>query len=681
LNHPLITPRKGETPEVALDRIVVYLCNLYEAGEDCIHPDIAGRAVTDHEYDALFKLLPKGSAAHTVATPSDLAADPDANTIQHNPPLTSISKANGDDKEKVLDAWLNQYPGRIVKALKRDGVALALYYRKGKLVAAGLRPRGGIEGEDVTKNAKFVKDIPHTLPEPVDISIRGELECRISVFEKINAKLAKSGQKTYANPRNFAAGSIRQFKRPEETRKRKLSFTAYSIEWQGSGDPPYKTEYERALYCAKTLGIPHVRIEKLNRKEVFAELQALEDLVPELDYEVDGVVLSVDNLEDSEQLGKRGNSVTGNPKGKIAWKFKEQSVVVTVKTIDWQVGRTGQLTPVLNFDPVQLAGTSVQRATGHNLGYMHRDEIVEGTRIRVIKSGKIIPYVVGVVGGKRGKTHPRNCPSCNSPLSVIDGNDDNKELTCMNPKCSAKAVRGLLFYLTTMGAKGVGEKYVKKLVEGGVRTPVDFYKLTVPALQKSGLSKRQSLLVLAAIHMIPRPKATKMEDDALAKCIADASKSKKRVPLGVLIAAFGVHTVGNSAGKALVAHFKTFDRIRKASLDSLIEVEDIGELTAKRIFDFLKSNAAFVDEILKFVAPVGQKTGKLTGRTFVFTGGFPNGKNYWIAKVENLGGKVSGNVGKSTNYVVVGDNPGSKVDKAAELKVATLDVNSLQKLF
>ncbi len=682
MKHPLITPRKGEKPEVALKRIVVHLCNLYEAGDDCVHPDL-DRIVTDQEYDVLFALFLKvPSDTHAVATPSDLAIDPDANTIKHNPPLTSISKANGDDKEKTLADWLGQYNGPLVKALKRDGVACAIYYRKGKLVAAGLRPRGGIEGEDVTANVKFVESIPETLPEKVDISIRGELECRISTFEKINAQLAATGKKTYANPRNYTAGSIRQFKRPQDTAARQLSFTAYCIEWQGSGNPPYKTEYERALWCAKTLKIPHVRIEKLNRKTAIAEMQALEDLVPDLDYEVDGAVLSVDNLEDAEQLGRHGNRSTGNPKGKLAWKFKEQSAIVTVDTVDWQVGRTGQLTPVLNFDPVQLAGTQVARATGHNLGNMQRDEITEGTKIRIIKSGKIIPYVVEVVGGKRGTGHPRKCPSCHSQLSVIDGSGDNKELVCVNTQCPAQAVRGLAHYLTTLGVKGLGESTVEKLVASGVKTPVDFYKLTLSQLQRAGLSERQSLLVLAAVHMLPRPKVTKMKDNGtLAKWIQTAAKTKKRIPLGVLIAAFGVPTVGNSTGKALVSHFRTFSKIRRASLDSLLEVEDIGELTAKRIREFFKLNAAFVDEILEFVAPEGPKTGKLTGKTFVFTGGLPNGKDYWKAKVENEGGKVTGSVSKATSYVVVGDNPGSKADKAAALQVTTLDVDSLQKLF
>jgi DNA ligase (NAD+) len=687
--HKHIIPRKGETPLKALGRTLVHLSNLYENGDDCIHPD-SGVIVTDEEYDDILKIFQKedpNSDLLKKATPADTIADKDAGKIKHNPPMTSISKANGDDKEETLEKWLVNSLGdnwknkksKIVKAFKRDGVAVAIYYKKGKLVGAGLRPRGGMEGEDVTENIKYVKGVPIKLPKPVTISIRGELECQISTFEKVNKQFGNK----YANPRNFTAGSIRQFKDPTKTRERKLNFVAYAIEWQGSGNPPYKTEYERALWCAKTLKIPHIRVEPLDHSslpKILKQLKELEDLVPEIDYEVDGVVLSVSNLEDAAQLGRHGDRDTGNPHAKLAWKFKEQSAVVTVKDIDWPIGRTGALTPRVHFNPVQLAGTSVEKATCHNLGYILRRRITIGTKIRVIKSGKIIPYVVDVVA-KAGKVnYPKKCPSCNNPLDIVEGNDDNQELVCSNLLCEAQAVRGLYYYLSTFGVKGVGESTVEKLYESGVvKTPVDFYKLRVKDVVKSGLSKRQSLLALAGIYMIPKPEKQK-DDKKLGQQIEKKASKQLTLPMAKLIAAFGIPSVGVSTGDDLVDHFGKLDKIRKASVANLEEVGNIGEKTAQRIKRFFSKNSKLVDDLLEHIKPEGPKTGKLSGKTFVFTGGLPGGKDVWKQRVKDQGGKVSSSVSEKTDYVVIGNDPGSKADKAADLEIDTLDSKKLEKL-
>lgn len=691
--HKHIIPRKGETPLEAGHRTLAYLSNLYEDGDECIHPD-SNVVVTNDEYDEILKICQQedpDAKIFDAATPANTTASRHAGKVTHDPPMTSISKANGETKEKDLRKWLVACLGdnweskrsKLVKAMKRDGVAVAIYYKKGKLVSAGLRPRGSPEGEDVTENIKYVEGVPTKLPEPITISIRGELECQISTFEALNKRFAAAGEKTYANPRNYTTGSIRQFKNPKKTADRKLNFVAYAMEWQDSGNPPYETEYERALYCAKTLKIPHVRIERLKHssfKEVLEQMKELEALVPHLDYEVDGAVLSVSNLEDAEQLGRHGDRDTGNPKFKIAWKFTEQVGEAIVKEIDWPVGRTGALTPRAHFDGIPLAGTTVSKATCHNLGEILRKGVRVGSKIKVIKSGKIIPYIIDVISGKGKVNYPKKCPSCDYPLEVIEGTGDNKELVCTYMLCEAQAVRSLTYFLATLGVKGLGESTVEKLYDRGVvKTPADFYELTVKKVVSSGLSKRQALLVLANIHLIPHPEKEK-DDSKLVRKIERVSAKKLTLPLAKLIGAFAISSVGVSTGDDLVSHFSTLDNIRAASVGDLQSVSNIGETTAERIHDYLKTNSDLIDNLLEHLEPEGAKTGKLSNKSFVFTGGLPGGKEEWKEKVKNLGGKVSGSVSQNTSYVVVGDNPGSKHQKAIDLGIKILDVDELEKL-
>ncbi len=318
-----------------LERIKRHLDNLYEQGETCIHPDTKV-IVTDPEYDLLVKRLAHlRPDSKELQKPSSADFDANAKKVKHNPPMTSISKAIGtlQERTETLDDWFENCDKGLhyimagkkdirgknyVQAFKWDGVACALYYENGKLVRAGLRPRDGINGEDVTENIKYVEGVPEKLPLNISCCIRGEIICKKSVFEKINSALKAKGEKTYANPRNYATGSIRQFKDPEITKERRLNFTAYSI--VGLNNPPYKNEVERAKWCAKTLGIPYVQVRPYRDED----LEKMEKFAPKLDYEVDGIVISVSVLEDQEQLGTHGNSPNGNPKGKIAWKFSDE---------------------------------------------------------------------------------------------------------------------------------------------------------------------------------------------------------------------------------------------------------------------------------------------------------------------------------------------------------------------
>jgi DNA ligase (NAD+) len=689
-----------------LERVITHLDTLYERGDDCTHPDTA-IIVTDGEYDAIRRelrdLRPKSKLFET-ATASTV--DSGVTKVVHDPPMTSIEKASHEDvatQEKTLFKWFSDctseapaaiqdgpsmtlsdksyadapvtFPkGYFYHAYKLDGVAMALYYENGQLVRAGLRPRDGIHGEDVTQQVKYVKGIPEKLKLRRTCSIRGELICKLSDFEKVQSDLENLGEKLRANPRNHAAGGIRQFKDPSKTKQMRLCFVAYALE--GLAKPPYKTEIDKASWCRDKLGVPYVKTKLFD----FAELAKMEASIDKLDFEVDGVVIGVNSIEDQDQLGRHGDQRTGNPKGKIAWKFREEEATPSIKEIEWQTGRTGKLVAVAIFDPVRLAGTNVSRATLHNAGFMERNGITLGSTIAVRKAGKIIPKVTRVVAGKGKPQFPETCPSCSEATKLVKGgSEDMLELVCVNTSCAAQNISTLCHYLATFGVLGLGESRVTQLVEGGkVSTPSDFYRLDVESAMSCGLSKRQSLLAVGSVHMVSAP--DKLTDDALTAQIETATKRKKEIPLWQLFATFGIDAAGKSAGKALADHFGDFAKIRAASVEDLEAVGDVGAKTAETIHTYLSANASEIDRLLDYVEPVLPKTGKLTGKTFCFSGGFAEGKRHWEQEVEDLGAKCSGGVTKKTDYLVAGSGSGSKSDKATQLGVPILTVEELAKM-
>lgn len=669
-----------------LEFVISHLDSLYEQGEDCIHP-ITNLAVTDGEYDALrrelCKLNPKSDIFNTPTSSNVQVVE----KIVHNPPMTSISKASHEDKvvqTQQLLKWIkdstpdNYKASYLYQSYKLDGVACALYYENGMLKSAGLRPRDGINGEDVTKQIKYVSGVPERLNEPVTCSIRGEIICKLSDFEIVQKELEDAGEKLRANPRNHAAGGIRQFKEPEKVKNNKLSFIAYAIE--GLNNPPYKTERERAVWCNKQLGVPFVRVENYK----FEDLEKLEKNVSNLDYEVDGVIVGVNDLEEQEQLGRSGDPKTGNPKGKIAWKFSEERAFPEIESIEWNTGRTGAIKPVANFKSVSLAGTQVSRATLHNIGFIFRNQIGINTQIIVLKAGKIIPKVVGVKSNTKNYNKiedlnvPCICPSCNTKTKIVN-NKEMYELFCTNENCSAKNVSSYFHFLKTLGVLGVGESKIESLTESGlIDNFSSFYKLTLKDIEKTSLSKRQGLLVLASIHMIKNPE--KYTDDELLKKINKEVPNKKIFPLWKIFAAFGIEAAGKSAGKALQENFSSLEEISKASIQTLSSIKDIGVKTAEIIFNYFDKNKDMIEELLDFIEIEVVKVGPLTGQVFVFTGGFLEGKSHWENEVEKLGGKCSSSVSKKVNYVIVGSDAGSKEQKADELGITKLNIDQLKKM-
>jgi DNA ligase (NAD+) len=676
-----------------------------------------GKEITDPQFDRMVKRLEELRPTSEVLTEITGAAgdnDPTVKKIKHNPPMASISKAIGDLKAR--DAQLNKWLvdrlndltsfGKVISlehapavsagypfdkvalphlcaakyqdgspvfvaSLKRDGVSCRLYYEKGKLVAAGLRPRDGVNGVDVLEHIKNVKGIPQTLPVPTNCAIGGELEILISEFDKVNADLKQKGERTMKNPRNACAGAMNAAGDPKVAKERRVSFVAHSID--NLDKTPFKTARERAIWCNKTLKVQFVRVEPFE----YTKLEELEQLVKKLDYETDGIVIEVNVLEDAEQMGRHGGAVNGNPKAKLAWKFTEERATPVIKEILWTTGRVGRVVPVANFDPVRLAGTDVSNCTLHNLGFVLRFKAGEGAVIEVEKSGKIIPKALRTIKPAQKVDYPRVCPSCGSKLVIREGDSvengqkiRTQDLICENTDaCPAQNIRTLVHYLSTFGVKGVAESVVEQVVEAGlVKNFADFYGLQPKQMESAGLSEREALLAYARIHMVEAPEREKDNARLLARA-KKAAATRKVIPLQQLLAALGIPGASKGTGRELAAHFGgDVDKIKGATEEELLEVPNIGPGTAEAVYEYFQKHKMDFVRLLAHVEPEAPKTGKFSGKSFVFTGTFSKPRDQMQKLVEDLGGKAASSVGKTTDYVVYGPEAGSKYDKALELQ-------------
>jgi len=666
-----------ESHKAKLVRVLSYLDTLYEVGEDCVHPDTK-KLVSDPEYDDLLAELRKIDPKNERFTrPSDSKATSAAEKIENDPPLTSISKASHEDlkiQTEQFEKWVKTTNKEdLYISYKLDGVCLRLYYEKGKFVKASTRPRDGIWGDDVSEQVKYISNIPQKLNLPATCSITGELICLDSDFDKVQKQLLAKGEKLRANARNHTAGAIRNFKEPKKVAQMGLTFIGYSVENLTNVDFP-DTEFKRAKWVNKDLGIRFVRTTPFKSNK---QLQDMEDLVSDLDYMVDGVIVGVNNLEAQEQMGRHGDKATGNPKGKIAWKFRSEKTSVIIKSIDCRTGRSGKITPVACFDGVKLSQTTVTRATMHNYGFVKKHGIRVGTEILITKAGEIIPKVIGVLSGTGKPDIIAACPACKGNAKLVQSSSDKDkwELICASVACPAKFIGRLDHYLSVVGVLGLGEATVE-LLSKKLRCPADFYKLTVKDAMDCGLSERESLLAVGNIHMIKNPE--KMDSDKLQVKINSAVNKKKKISLAKVIAGFGIKNVGESTGKTLVEYFNDFSKIRNASVDELTGIKDVGQTTAESVYKFFKNFPDEADELLKYVLPQLPKTGPLTGKTFCLSGNVD--KKILKIKIEDLGGKISGSVGKNTTYLVAGDGSGAKSNKAKELGIKIIDVKKLEKM-
>lgn len=699
-----------------LEKLVVKAATQYDI--EGYAEDFDGNEVTDPEYDDLVRVLRKerpNSDAFKGTKPS--MAKTKGDTVKHVPPMTSIAKADGtaEEKRSLYDRWLADitkrlgHKPRISQSFKRDGIALRVNYVDGKLISAGLRPRDGINGSDVTRHMKYIEGVPQKLPHPFTLSLNGEIECHFDDFKQVNEDQDAAGEDPYKNPRGYTNGCLGRDD-PEENKNCRLRVTWYSITGFDDWDRYYKDEVERAIWVnnSDTTNVVHwskafndlhpngfyvkdgLGLVDANGKGYFVqmlyhtrydELELMEQKSKELPYYTDGVVLKVADLAEQEELGHVGDDPVNDPRGALAWKYEEQKAEATVSRIEWNASRTGRVVPTAIFDtPFVLQDTENSRATCNNYGWMESQGLGPGAVVICKKGGKIIPNICGVKTPVKSTGAPANCPTCGTKLGLTVSDSGNKDLLCPNKACGAKHIKAWTFYFQKLGAKGLGTAAMEKILHSGkVKTLADFYTLTLDDLTSHGFSDRQALLALATIWMV---KPTK-DDEKLKKTIEAAQKKKFKVQAWLFFAALGIPQAGETAGKALVAHFKDFGKIAEATEEELLEVNGVGPTTAENIRKWFDEET-FVDDLLQRVELELPKVGKLTGTNFVLTGDFALGKKVWKQRIEEAGGNCQGAVSKTTNYVVkdlgTGGAPSDKEEKALKLGVPIIGPKDLEKM-
>lgn len=663
-----------------LEKTIVALDTSFETGNDCLNP-FTGEVVLDNEYDAFKKeLLTICSESKIFKSVTASKTKISNKKIVHDPPMTSISKCNGSEEEKkeILNKWFGDCRKIDTKSpsasffcmsYKHDGLALSCEYEKGKLTKVGLRSKSGVDGIDVTAKTKYIDNLPQTLPLPITCTIRGEVETTISVFNKVSEQL---GENAKANPRAHTAGSMNQ-KTAEKMKDRGLRFTAYNI--LKIDNPPYSTEIERYIWATKTLKLNFVKTVIFNA----SLLKIFEDNHRRLDWMVDGAVISVNDLALQKQLGHSGNKNTGNPKGKIAFKFKDEVKKAIVKSVIWQTGRTGNITPVLIFDGISLEGTTVSKCTAHNLGIIKNNNIGVGSEIEIIKSGKIIPKIHKVVKAQGSASIPRKCPSCNYDLIKVDGAGGALSLICNNNECPAQNIKNLNHWMTILGVKGIAEKNIERLVDIGlIQKPGDFYRLTIPNLISAGITERTAVLTVSRIWMINSPENIK-DNTLLIDSIKDHQNTGKiKVSMGKFFAAFGMQAAGQSTGEILEKEIGDWQKIKISTVSELEVFDGIGPIMAQEIVSFFQKNKAMVEDVEQYFR---FKTkilgGKLEGKKFCLSGSLDEGKQKWKKAIESQGGEIKSSVSKTLDYLVAGDGSGAKTDRANDLGIKILTTDGL----
>lgn len=641
---------------------------------------LAQPVISDYEYDMLMKELSDLEQKYPeIITPDSptqrVSGEPTKEFPQvlHSIPMLSLANTYNEaelrDFDRRVQSILGNEPYEYVLELKFDGVALRLLYEEGRLKLAATRGDGE-RGDDITANARTIRSIPlkvnlsGELKRFANIEVRGEVYMNRADFQRMNRERENAGERTFANPRNATAGTLK-LQDPREVARRPLRFFAYYLM---SSDVKLNTQWEN-LKILRKLGLPvneHSRLCK-NIEEVIQGTRYWGEHRDELLYEIDGNVIKVNSLEQQEKLG----AIAKNPRWAIAYKFAARQAETLLKGITLQVGRIGTITPVAELEPVLLAGSTISRATLHNEDYIAEKDIRVGDIVIVEKSGDVIPAIVGVVKEKRKLNlkpfkFPDKCPACGEQIIRPDG---EAAYYCENYECPAQ-VRGRIEHFASrraMDIEGMGEAVVDQLVTlGFLRNVADIYDLH---------ERKDDLIQLE--HW------GKKSVDNLLRAI---EKSKERQFSRVLYA-LGIRHVGERTAQLIADHFGSMNNIKKASLEELQFVPEIGPKIAESIFRFFneKRNEDLLNRLyragLKFESEKKKNEGKLSGKIFVLTGALTNYTREQAKEIiESLGGKVTESVSKKTDFVVAGENPGSKYDKALKLGVTILSEQDFNRL-
>lgn len=631
--------------------------------------------ITDYEYDMMMQELKGLEQKHPEYITSDSptqkvggSAKREAGVlVRHNVPMLSLQDVFS--KEDV-DAFVADMQDQLVDPTfvveyKIDGLSMALRYVNGKLDVAVTRGDGVLQGEDVTVNAKVIKDVKNILKEPIEyLEVRGEVYMTNEAFDKVNEIQEIKGKKLFANPRNCAAGTLRQLD-SSITKERNLSMFVFNI--QDAKGREFISHSEGYEYL-KRQGIKIIEDYKICKtaKEVWEAIEAIGENRDKLGYDIDGAVVKIDSFADRQKLGATAKV----PRWAVAYKYPPEEKETKLLAIELSVGRTGRITPTAIFEPIRLCGTTVSRATLHNQDFIDDLDVRIGDTIVVYKSGEIIPKVKGVVKEKRpADSAPyvigNTCPVCGAP-AVREG--DNADIKCTNHSCPSKLVRNIVNFVgrDAMDIKGFGFAYVETLVDHGyLKDLSDIYGL---------IDKRQELLDKKIIGLV---KST----DNLLNAI-EGSKNNDAIKL---LTSLGISNVGKSAAKSLMKKFKSIDNLMKASYAQLIEVNDIGDISAMAIINYFKNpdNQAVVQRLKEYgvnmnIIEAQDGDERFDGKTFVVTGTLPTLSRKAASElIEKHGGKVSGSVSKKTDYLLAGENAGSKLTKAQNLGINVISEETL----
>ncbi len=641
--------------------------------------------VSDAEYDALMRELREIEAAHpdwvTPDSPTQRAGAPPAEgfaKVRHPAPILSLANAFSEQEVRAWYARLLKLDSRVAESgfvvePKIDGLTVVLHYREGRLTQAATRGDGEV-GEDITANVRTIKAVPLRIPltaegllPPPSLVVRGEAFMFVHDFAALNEALRQAGERTYLNPRNTAAGSLRQLD-PRVTAARPLTVLTYQIVHAAGGEVP-ATQWETLTYL-RALGFP---VAEMARR--FASLdEALQYALSwaerreTLPYEIDGIVIKLDDLRLAADLGFVGK----DPRGAIALKFPAQEVTTTLEDIRVNVGRTGVLTPYAVLQPVEIGGVRVERATLHNFDYIAEKDIRIGDRVLVKRAGEVIPYVIGPVtaarsGAERPFVPPETCPSCGQPVEHFPG---EVAWYCVNAACPAQRIRRLEHFVSrgAMDIRGLGIKIVEQLVQAGlVEDVADLYFL-----------QKEDLLGLEGF-------AEKKADNLLS-----AIAASRQQPLPRLLNGLGIRGVGETMAAELAAHYPSLDALMTATREELEALEGVGPQIAAAIVDWFsrEHNRRLLDKLKaagvwpQASPPAAVAAARpLEGLTFVITGTLPTmSRAEAKAFIQERGGRVSGSVSRQTDFLVVGEKPGAKLAKARALGVRILDEDGLRAL-
>jgi DNA ligase (NAD+) len=639
------------------------------------HPEIS-----DAEFDKLMQQLKNLEAEHPELVTADsptqrVGGKPREGFVKvaHSSPMLSLDNTYNEEELRAWERRVHELSGRTdvdyVCELKLDGMSLALIYEDGKLVR-GITRGDGTVGEDVTLNVRTVRSVPLSIPKdklkkagiPANFEARGELLMPTAAFKKLNAERERDGLATFANPRNFTAGTVRQLD-ANITAQRRLDFFPYILLVNG------RTYFDHHWKTLEALNKASFKVNP-NRKlvnsmdDVWEFIREWEDKRDSLEYEIDGIVVKVDRTSLQDELGFTGKA----PRWAIAYKYAARGGVTKLESIRWQTGRTGKLTPVAELAPIPIGGTTVRNATLHNMDEIQRLGLKLGDWVRVERGGDVIPKIVEVdkehPRGTKEIEEPEKCSVCGTKVVRTEGEVDYR---CVNANCPAKLLGTILHFASrgVMNIDGMGESLVNQLIERGlVKNVADIYDLT-----------KETLLGLERFA------------EKSAQNILDETAKSKRLPLERVIYGLGIRFVGERTAQFLAEHFGSMDALEKASVEELQDVNEVGPRIAESIVEFfsIAANRRLVERLreagLTLTGQKKQRGTKLAEKTFVLTGTLARfTRDEAKRMIEDAGGKVTGSVSNKTDYVVAGADAGSKLDKAKELGVEVIDERELEKL-